>query len=360
MQYNNATISNAFLRGPGTHTTLPGTSNIFSGVTTYASTKFLQGGADTFLDFSNGGPITNNGTLAWDGGMNNTGGSLTVNNTVTADDFANNGIIVINNGGVLNNHLSDLTSGGGGRIYVNSGGTLNADSQGEGVALDLQDSLLLNNGTVAGTTNVYYGATVEGSGSFGQVNLLGGGSMSVASASALQPTSIASGDASGAGVIVGSGTLASPVSIDALQVNVAKATDDLLLSGPLTGGGELTKTGNGMLVLSGDDNTFNGDMIVSQGTLDVENGGALADGFELDCRRRLAVCPLGGAGQSCRQRSAGEPCRRRHNIRAGLGGRARTGHAGAYGRRSGPAGAALSQASQRMRINGKQPAVVAV
>jgi len=42
---------------------------------------------------------------------------------------------------------------------LNSGGTLNADSHNEGVVLDLQDSLLVNNGTVTGTTNVYYGAT---------------------------------------------------------------------------------------------------------------------------------------------------------------------------------------------------------
>ena len=180
VQYQNATINGGFLRGPGTHTTLPGTCNYFSGATAYASTNFLQNGTDTFTDFANGGQVTNNSPLTWDGGGNAIGGSLVVNNAVSADDLTNAGAITINNGGILNNHLSDLTSGGGGRITVNSGGTLNADSQGEGVALDLQDSLLVNNGTVAGTTNIYYGATVKGSGTFGPINLFDGGTLAIA------------------------------------------------------------------------------------------------------------------------------------------------------------------------------------
>ena len=81
---------------------------------------------------------------------------MTVGGTADVSSWSNAGVITIDNGGVLNNHLSDLTSYGGGRITVNSGGTLNADSQGEGVALDLQDSLLSNNGAVTGTTNVNY------------------------------------------------------------------------------------------------------------------------------------------------------------------------------------------------------------
>ena len=65
---------------------------------------------------------------------------------------------------------------------MNSGGTLNADSQNEGVALDLQDSLLVNNGTVTGTTNVEYGAIrSEGSGTFGPINLFSGGMLALAS-----------------------------------------------------------------------------------------------------------------------------------------------------------------------------------
>ena len=112
-------------------------------------------------------------------------------------------MIMIDDGGVLNNHLSDLTSYGGGRITVNSGGTLNADSQSEGVALDLQDSLLVNNGAVTGTTNVNYGATVTGSGSFGPINVNYGGMLAIASsASPLMPAlTVSSGSITGSGAI---------------------------------------------------------------------------------------------------------------------------------------------------------------
>ena len=101
VQYANATINGGFLRGPGTHVTLPGTSNYFSGATTYVTTIFLQNGSDTFSNFSNGGQVTNNGPLIWDGGENNLGGNLTVNSSVSTNDFTNAGAITINSGGVL-------------------------------------------------------------------------------------------------------------------------------------------------------------------------------------------------------------------------------------------------------------------
>src|SRR5208282_3633300 len=210
VQYQNATITGGFLRGPGTHTTLPGSSNSFTAVTTYASTNFLQNGSDIFTGFTNGGQVTNNAPLTWDGGENNIGGSLTVNNIVSTDDFVNAGTITITSGGVFNNHLSDMTSGGGGQITVNYGGTLNADSRAEGVALDLQDSLLVNNGIVTGTTNVNYGATVQGSGQFGPINVFDGGTLDISPSASPIATSLAvsSGSIAGAGRSALAGTIA--------------------------------------------------------------------------------------------------------------------------------------------------------
>ena len=153
-------------------------------------------------------------------------------------------MITINSGGVLNNHLSDMASGGGGRITVNHGGTLNADSQSEGVALDLQDSQLVNNGTITGTTNVYYLATVSGSGTFRPDQRVSGGTLAVATASAPQSVGIVGNQ----GEILGSGTLASPVLVNAVEVGVTNAADVLTLSGVLSGNGTLTKTGNATAV----------------------------------------------------------------------------------------------------------------
>ncbi|MGO9110647.1 MAG: autotransporter-associated beta strand repeat-containing protein [Thermoguttaceae bacterium] len=277
VQYLNAAINGGYLRGPGTHVILPGTASTFSGVTTYASTNLQQNGPANFTDFTNGGQVANNAPLAWDGGTNILGGNLAVNNTLSTDDFTNAGVITINNGGVLNNYLSDLTSGGGGRITVNSGGTLNADSRGEGVALDLQQSLLLNNGTVTGTTNIYYGATVQGTGTFGPINVLDGGMLALATIAAMQSTSVVVDQ----GEILGSGTLGAALTIDSAQVSVVNATDVMTLSGILTGTGALTKTGSGTLILSGSANTYDGAIAVLEGALIFSSPTSIADGASL-------------------------------------------------------------------------------
>jgi autotransporter-associated beta strand protein len=276
VQYANAAISGGFLRGPGTHTTLPGTSNFFSGVTTYTSTNFLQNGSDTFTNFTNGGQVTNNAPLVWDGGVNSGGANLVVNSTLSSDDFSNAGTITINNGGVLNNHLSDMTSYGGGQITVNSGGTLNADSQSEGVALDLQDSLLVNNGVVAGTTNVNYNATVTGSGSFGPINVNYGGTLAMAVTANSTPLSLSVSS----GSIVGAGQLLAPVSIAEATLDTPDSTDVLTSSGDISGAGPLTKTGAGLLILSGD-NSYNGGTDVVGGTLEIASSAALPEGSSL-------------------------------------------------------------------------------
>src|SRR4029077_4153251 len=121
-----------FLRGPGTHTFLAGFSNSFNATTISIGAVIQQSGSTTFTEVTNRGQFANNAPLTWNAGINDGGATLTVNNTATVGEWSNAGVIVISASGRLDNHATDLTSYGGGRITVNSGGTLNADSQSEG------------------------------------------------------------------------------------------------------------------------------------------------------------------------------------------------------------------------------------
>ena len=225
---------------------------------------------------TNRGRLNLNAPLTWEGGLNDGGSVLTINSTATVSEWNNAGVIVISNGGVLNNHLTDATSYGGGRITVNSGGTLNADSQNEGVALDLQDSLLVNNGIETGTVNAYYGATVSGSGSFGPINVLQAGALVAAASAVPAPTSLTvnGGSISGAGNLSVSATLA-----DAILATPNPA-DTLTLAGNLSGPGPITKTGAGTLILSGDNTYGTGTNIVS-GTVEITSSDSILDGSNL-------------------------------------------------------------------------------
>jgi len=106
-------------------------------------------------------------------------GGITVNGTLNVQSWGNQGVVTVNAGGVLSNSVSNLVSGGGSRIYVGSvstpGGQLNLQG---GTSLDLQGSLLVNNGTITGPTNVYYGSLAKGAGTFGAVNVYDGGKFS--------------------------------------------------------------------------------------------------------------------------------------------------------------------------------------
>jgi len=228
------------------------------------------------LDVTNRGQMVNSALLTWNGGLNDGGSTLMVTSTATVSEWNNAGVIVISGSGLLNNHETDLTSYGGGRITVNSGGTLNADSQSEGAALDLQDSLLVNNGAITGTTNVYYGATVKGTGSFGPIDLFDGGTLAISpSASPRIAGLVVSG-----GSITGAGQSALSATIHDAAVVAPNLTDVLVLSGNLAGDGSVTKLGAGTMVLSGS-NSYTGGTIVTAGLLEVTNPAALPDDTSL-------------------------------------------------------------------------------
>ena len=276
--YQNANITGGVLRGPGTQTLAASSANSFNGTTINVGAVIQQNGADAFNNVTNRGQVNNTSSLTWTGGLNDGGGALTVNGTTTVSEWTNAGVIAINSGGELDNHETDATSYGGARITVNSGGTLNADSQGEGVALDLQDSLLLNNGTVTGTTNVNYGATVSGSGSFGPVNVFVGVTFAV-SCQRCQPAGHRAQAVSG-GSITGAGQSAVGANIGGAALVAPDPGDRLVLSGDLSGGGSIDKLGPGAVILTGS-NSYSGGTIVEAGTLIAANSQAIADGTDL-------------------------------------------------------------------------------
>ena len=279
--YQNATVNGGYLFGPGTHILPAGSTTTFNTTTINPGTVIQEAGNDTFLDVTDRGTMTASGSLTIIGGINDGGANMTVSGTADVSSWSNAGVITITNSGILNNHVSDLTSYGGARIYVDGGGTLNANSQGEGTALDLQDSLLVNNGRVIGTTNVYYGATVSGSGSFGPINVLQAGAVVAATSAVPAPTSltVTSGSISGAGNLGVSATVADAI------VATPNLTDVLTLSGNLSGAGPITKIGPGTLVLSGS-NSFGTGTSVIAGTLVITQQLFLAQRIKRERRQR--------------------------------------------------------------------------
>jgi fibronectin-binding autotransporter adhesin len=287
VQYQNATLYNGILRGPGTHTFQAGSTNSLNSTVINPATVIMQYGNDTLFNVRNRGQIASNGYLTLNSGNNDGGSVLTVNGTADVSEWINAGVITINNGGVLNNHLSNLTNYGGARVTINSGGTLNADSQSDGVTLDLQDSLLVNNGTVTGTTNVYYGATVSGSGSFGLLNVLSGGVLALSPSASLETGSVVLTD----GIISGGGENALSATMHGASQVVPDAANPLELSGALSGDGSLTKLGDGLLILSGS-NSYTGGTTVDAGTLIAANDNAIADGTNLTVGNTAYFAPV--------------------------------------------------------------------
>jgi autotransporter-associated beta strand protein len=169
-----ATVSGGFWRGPGTYAITGADESTVSGVTALAGSNILQNGAAALNNFSNAGTFTSNAPLTWDGGFNLGGGNVTVTSTLNSTAFQNDGQITLRSGGTLSNSGNDLASTGGSRITISSGSTLQLN----GTNLNLHGGLLINQGTINGTTNVHFGALAKGTGSFGTVNVFDGGTFS--------------------------------------------------------------------------------------------------------------------------------------------------------------------------------------
>jgi autotransporter-associated beta strand protein len=170
-------INGGSLFGPGNHVIGTGGAT-FTGTDLFNGVKLAINAPLTMTAITSGAAIqvANNQTLTWNGGRMSAGGSLTLGQGAVASvrSFESSGRIVIQNGGELDNSGTNLVSGGGGVIEVRAGGILSSPA----TTIELNGSLLVNNGTVDGTTNVNFGSLAKGAGSFGPVNVSDGGRFS--------------------------------------------------------------------------------------------------------------------------------------------------------------------------------------
>lgn len=174
--YDTKTLNGGLLLGSGTHDVAK--------VTRYNGTSISNGVALTFANGANLAAVTSAGALTvaagrtvnWTGGGNN-GGRFSVDGTANVSGWISSGVVQVGSGGTLHNSAgSNLTLLGGSRTYVGSkaapGGVIAVD---DGASIELNGALLVNNGVVKGTTNVNYGSLAKGSGVYGAVNVLQGG-----------------------------------------------------------------------------------------------------------------------------------------------------------------------------------------
>jgi len=168
----NGTVRNGSISGAGSITLAAG--GTFAGISTATSATVNETGAATVSNFTDNGQFTNAGgqTLSWSNSTVTSAGRLTVNGTVNSSDFISNGVVTINATGTISNSGSNLYLGGGSRTTVNTSGHLTTAA---GTTIELNGGLLVNNGTISGTTDVNYGSLAKGTGTYGVVNVGQGG-----------------------------------------------------------------------------------------------------------------------------------------------------------------------------------------
>ena len=246
--------------GNGGSTGSLGTGN----VSDTANLTFNSSGNSTvFGVLSGNGTLTQNGAGAVDIGGGNTSLANTFNGSVTI-----NAGTLIGDGG--NNAYGAL--GNGTTITVNSGGTLMAGANSNGLIGTAQSAtIVLNSGSVL-TTSV--NSTTD---TLGRLTLNGG-------TIADQGSVTGNGATYGAWYLTQNVTVTANSTISAVGVSFAQSGgsnfniasgDQLLVSGTLVSGTAntgLNLTGPGTMVLTGA-NTYSGTTTISNGTLQVGNGG---------------------------------------------------------------------------------------
>lgn len=192
---NGSTIAGGFLSGPGTFSLAGNT--MLGGVSISSSASITQTGPASIVNFSNNGQLTTGANLVLNNGINTSAGRLTVNGLLTATDFVSNGQITVNGGGTFDNSASasSLVLGGGSRTTINSGGSIKAGA----TSIEVNGGLLVNNGSITGTTNVHFNGEAVGTGSFGAVNVFENGRFAPGaspSPAVFSPASVAAATAS--------------------------------------------------------------------------------------------------------------------------------------------------------------------
>ena len=172
---SNAILSGGFLSGPGTG--VLGSGSTLNGVTAITNTALTQASGTATVNTSTlrGALTQTGGTLAFNNGFAAGSGRMSVGGTVNTMGTEIQGVTTIHAGGAVANSDSSLYLTGGSRTTVNTGGTL---STATGTSIELNGSLLVNNGTQSGTLAINYGSLAKGSGSFGTISVTDGGRFS--------------------------------------------------------------------------------------------------------------------------------------------------------------------------------------
>jgi autotransporter-associated beta strand protein len=251
----------------------------------------ISAGSLTFN--SNGAVVIDPGTgpfgLALGGGIlvNNTAGAVTINPALTmgaAQSFVNNSSGTLTLGGTVNNGGFLLTIDGSGNTTMNG-----AISGGEGLTKRGSGTLILGAAnTLAGAVNVNSGTlqinNIAGLDTANAININSGGTLA---------TNTAAGNI-GNSINLAGGTLShltntqlglaagKTLNVSANStVNVAQTAPGgkiLLTGGQLTGAGNILKTGNGDLQLSGNNAGYSGNWDLSGGVLEAQAANALGSG----------------------------------------------------------------------------------
>jgi autotransporter-associated beta strand protein len=168
---NGATVNGGFLRGASTFSLTGGAA--LNGVTTFSSATININGPATANNFANNGAImVNSGrifTMSY--ATNGAAGRMTVNGTANVSDFVSYGQINVPAGGLLSNSASTsgIVLGGGSTTFVGSistpGGVINVGTQ----PMLVRGGLLVNNGAIGNSTGngqviVDYGGFAKGAG----------------------------------------------------------------------------------------------------------------------------------------------------------------------------------------------------
>lgn len=253
--------------GPVTYT---GAGNVtLTGLNTYSGGTSIQGGnfiTDTLNPFGGGAVSINAATSIQFAASSGVllGNAFTLNQNVTFD--TNGGSTTIS--GVISG-TGALTKAGTGALVLAAGNTFTGGTT-------------INNGILAITDDSSFGATTSG------VSLLNGATIQLVDT--LQSTL-----ASARSIVLGAGGGV-----------IDTRTDNLVLSGVLSGAGSLTKQGSGALYL-GAVNTYGGPTYVEAGTLGITVDNALpgptavtvANGATLDLgnqKQTTAIAAFNGAG----------------------------------------------------------------
>ena len=132
---NAAIIGSGAITGPGTITTAGGSNTFFAGGSTTTLANLSLGGNDTFVNFSQGGQLTVNGSASTTltRVTNTSSGRMTINGSASVSEFVSDGSLTVSQTGLLTNTAADLVLGGGSTTFVGAaatpGGTINLGGQ---------------------------------------------------------------------------------------------------------------------------------------------------------------------------------------------------------------------------------------